>query len=92
MDPLIDNFLNSLTSIFKFTLLKDIFNAVRATMLPQRSCLTGIFFVCYCIPGLNAGITMHNSLLDGHVFKTYFFLSFLFLFGKIIRGKICSRS
>ena len=42
------------------------------TMLPQCSWLTGIFFVCYCIPaGSSAGLTMHNSLLDGHVFKTY---------------------
>ena len=27
--------------------------------------------MCYCIPGSNAGLTMHNSLLNGHVFKTY---------------------
>ena len=40
-------------------------------MFPQRFWLTGIFFVCYYIPGLNAGLTMHNSLLNGHVFKTY---------------------
>ena len=41
-------------------------------MLRQRSWLNAIFFVCYgCIPGSNAGLTMHNSLLNGHVFKTY---------------------
>ena len=40
-------------------------------MFPQHSWLTGIFFVCYCIPGSNAGLTMHNTLLNGHVFKTY---------------------
>ena len=40
-------------------------------MLRQRSWLNAIFLVCYCIPGSSAGLTMHNTLLKRHVFKTY---------------------
>ena len=40
-------------------------------MLRQLSRLIGLYFVCYCMPVSNAGLTMHNSLLNGHVFKTY---------------------
>ena len=40
-------------------------------MLRQLSRLIGLYFVCHCMPVSNAGLTMHNSLLNGHVFKTY---------------------
>ena len=40
-------------------------------MLRQLSRLIGLYFGCYCLPLSNAGLTMHNSLLNAYVFKTY---------------------
>ena len=42
-----------------------------ATMLRQFSRLIGLYFVCYCMPVSSTGLAIHNSLLNGHVFKTF---------------------
>ena len=69
VDPSTDNFLNSLIFILKFIFSSHF--RCSAAMLRQLSWLIGLNFVCYCMPVSNAGLTMHNSLLNGYVFKTY---------------------
>ena len=40
-------------------------------MLRQLSRLIGLYFVCYCMPVSSTSLAIHDSLLDGYVFKTF---------------------
>ena len=73
--PLTDYFLNFLIFILN-SLLKSHFPCA-ATMVRQLSCFIGLYFVCYCMPVSSTGLTIHNSLLHGHAFKTYVSIDWL---------------
>ena len=72
-----------------------------ATMLRQLSCFIGLYFVCYCMPVSSTGLTIHNSLLNGHAFKTYVSIDWLscaqecdkedmcFSYNYFLSGEIC---
>lgn len=67
--PLTDNFLTLWRSPSRLY-FKSHF---RCSSIMLRLCflLNVIFIAFYCIPSSKAGLTMHNSLLNGHVFKTH---------------------